>query len=570
MKPSHVFRIRLFSGLMFLVGLVLIGKLYAIQIVDGDIFRERGEAQYTGTAGATFNRGSIYFSDKGGNLVGAATLKSGYIISINPKLLKEEEKVYEMLSAITPIDRNNFFVRAAQKTGSYREIAKHVPLEKGAPLAELDIPGVGLRKERWRFYPGNDLASQVLGFVGFKGDVLTGRYGLERYYNDVLSRDERGAYANFFVQIFSNIKDSLVEQKLDAEGDIVLTIEPSVQSFLEERLKEVAKARNTDLVGGIIINPETGEIYAMGAYPDFDPNAYQEVKNPQVYVNPMVEGVYEMGSIIKPLTVAAGLDAGVITRDTTYNDTGTITLNGSKIRNYDGKARGVVPMQEVLSQSLNVGVSFIVNRLGNKRFADYMRDFGIGEKTGIDLPNEVNGIISNLNSPRDLEYANASFGQGIAMTPIETVRALSVLGNGGHLITPHVVKRIDYRLGVSKEKTYPPGKQVLKEETSTEISRMLVEVVDKALLGGKAKLPHYSVGAKTGTAQIARENGRGYYEDRYLHSFFAYFPAYQPKFLIFYYAVNPRGVKYASETWTESFQKTTKFLISYYEVPPDR
>ncbi|HYF10639.1 MAG TPA: penicillin-binding protein 2 [Candidatus Paceibacterota bacterium] len=570
MKSSHIFRIRLFSGLMFLVGLVLIGKLYAIQIVYGDIFRERGEAQYTGTSGATFNRGSIYFSDKGGNLVGAATLKSGYIISINPKLITEEEEVYEALSAITPIDRQNFFLRASQKSGSYREIAKHVPLEKGEDLSKLDIPGVGLRKERWRFYPGNTLASQVLGFVGYKGDVLAGRYGLERYYGEVLSRDERGAYANFFVQIFSNIKDSLVAQKLEAEGDIVLTIEPSVQSFLEERLKEVAAARATDLVGGIIIDPETGQIFAMAGYPDFDPNSYQEVKNPQVFVNPMVEGVYEMGSIIKPLTVAAGLDAGVITRNTTYNDVGTITLNGSKISNYDGKARGVVPVQEILNQSLNIGVAHIVSRLGNKRFADYMRNFGLGEKTGIDLPNEVAGIITNLNSPRDLEYANASFGQGIAMTPIETVRALSALGNGGHLITPHVVKRIDYRLGVSKDMTYPPGRQVIKEETSTEISRMLVEVVDEALLNGKAKLPHYSVGAKTGTAQIARENGRGYYEDRYLHSFFAYFPAYQPRFLIFFYAVNPHGVRYASETWTDSFSKTVKFLINYYEVPPDR
>lgn len=570
MKSSHVFRIRIFSGLLFLVGLVLIGKLYAIQIVYGDVFRERGEAQYTGTSGASFNRGTIYFSDKMGNLVGAATLKSGYVITVNPRLITDIDSIYEKLTAITPVDRQIFFTRAAQKEGTYREVAKHVPLEKGEDLSKLEITGVGLRKERWRFYPGENLASQVLGFVGYKGDVLTGRYGLERYYDDVLSRDDEGAYANFFVQIFSNIKDTLVEKKLDAEGDIVLTIEPTVQSFLEARLKEVADLRQTDLVGGVIINPETGEIYAMAGYPDFDPNAYQEVKNPQNFVNPIVEGVYEMGSIIKPLTVAAGLDTGVINRNTTYNDTGTITLNGSKISNYDGKARGVVPIQQILSQSLNVGVSFIVSKLGNKRFADYMRNFGIGEKTGVDLPNEVGGIITNLNSPRDLEYANASFGQGIAMTPIETVRALSALGNGGHLITPHVVKRIDYRLGVSKEISYPPGRQVIKEETSNEITRMLVTVVDDALLNGQAKLPRYSVGAKTGTAQIAKENGRGYYEDRYLHSFFAYFPAYQPKFLIFFYAVNPHGVKYASETWTEMFQKTTKFLINYYEVPPDR
>ena len=178
--------------------------------------------------------------------------------------------------------------------------------------------------------------------------------------------------------------------------------------------------------------------------------------------------------------------------------------------------------------------------------------------------------MENLNSPRDIEYATASFGQGISMTPIETVRALSVLANGGKLIVPHIVKRINYTSGLFNNISYiNEAKQVLKKETSEEISRMLTVVVDKALANGKVKLPNYSVAAKTGTAQIAKPGG-GYYDDRWLHSFFGYFPSYQPRFLIFLYTVEPQGIDFASQTLTNPFVETVKFLINYYNIVPDR
>jgi cell division protein FtsI/penicillin-binding protein 2 len=310
----------------------------------------------------------------------------------------------------------------------------------------------------------------------------------------------------------------------------------------------------------------------MGNYPTFDPNYLQNETDPAVFSNPIVENVYEMGSIIKPLTMASGIDSGAVTPETTYVDSGSLTLNGSKISNFDGKGRGQVDMQVVLNDSLNTGAAFVESKMGNALFADYFRRFGLGEETGIDMPNETPGLIENLKSPRDLEYATASFGQGIAMSPIITIRALAVLANGGYLITPHLVKKIDYKIGVSKNISEEKGTQVLKPATSETISRMLVTVVDKALLGGSVKMPNYSVAAKTGTAQIAKTGGGGYYSDKYLHSFFGYFPAYNPQFIVFLYTVEPKGVggDFASHTLTAPFINITKFLISYYKIPPDR
>ena len=197
-----------------------------------------------------------------------------------------------------------------------------------------------------------------------------------------------------------------------------------------------------------------------------------------------------------------------------------------------------------------------------------MFDYGLGEVSGIDLPNDTLGLTANLNSPREIEHATASYGQGVAVTPMTITRALSVLANGGRLITPHIVKEVNYIYGLPN-KTEIQEKRVLKEGTAEDISRMLTTVVDDALLGGTVNLERYSIAAKTGTAQVASEDG-GYYDDKYLHTFFGYFPSYDAKFLIFLYVKFPQGERYASHTLTYPFMDMTNFLINYYDIPPDR
>jgi len=555
--------------LFVLFALTLLGKLYFVQIVNGAEYKEEANRQYSKPLGNTFDRGSIFFQDKDGNNISAATLKTGYILAINPQKLENPVSTYDVLSKYVDIDADDFFARASKKDDPYEEVARRVSQETADEIRSLDISGIGLYKEKWRFYPGNDLASHTLGLVAFKEDTLAGRYGIEKEYEDVLSRGAGELYINFFAEVFSGITGSIERKSITREGDVITTIEPTVQSFLEETLDKITEDWSSKQTLGVVINPKTGAIYAAAVNPSFDVNTFSKEKDIQVFSNPLIERVYEMGSTVKPLTMAAGLDSGAVTAETEYNDKGSLTIDGATFSNYDGKARGVVPMQEVLNQSLNTGVSFVVTKMGNRVFGDYLEAFGLGEITDIDLPNEVGGLIDNLDSPRDLEYATASFGQGIATTPIATIRALSALGNGGYLMTPHVVDSVEYDIGFAKNFHEEHGRQVIKESTSEEITRMLVKVVDDAMLGGTVKLKNYSIAAKTGTAQIPSPDG-GYYDDRNLHSFFGYFPAYNPEFLVFLMTIEPKEVRYASQTLTHPFFDITKFLINYYEVAPDR
>lgn len=560
-------RIRFLSLCVFLFALLLIGRLYFLQVIESDKYITKADRQYQSASKNVFDRGSIFFTNKDGSLVSAATLNSGFIVAVNPEVLKNPESVYTTLNAILPIDHDEFITKATSK-GHYKEIAVHVETEVGKKIGDLKIPGLSVYKDRWRFYPGGNTASHIVGILGYKGDEYAGRYGLERQFNSSLERKD-GAYVNFFAQIFSDIK-SVTHKDESVEADIVTTIEPTVQATLQNILATTGEKWGADTTGGIVMNPMTGEIYAMELYPTFDLNKFSEEKNVAIFSNPLVENVYEMGSVIKTLTLAAGIDAGVVNANTTYYDKGYTMISGKKVSNFDGKERGVVTMQDMLSQSLNVGAALVQQKLGNELFSKYMFAYGLGNKTGIELPNEAKNLTNSLNSKVDIDLASASFGQSLALTPISTISAISVIANGGTIVKPHVVKSIKYKVGVSKNTEIPLGQRVLKRETSEEVARMMTYSFDNVLAGGTMKMPRYSIAVKTGTAQIARAGGGGYYEDRILHSFVGFFPAYSPKFIIFFYMVNPKGAQFGSETLTSPFIEMAKFLINYYEVPPDR
>ena len=481
MRTNALLRIRIITGGVLCIALVLIFRLYQVQVTHGQDYRASAEKQYVRTVGDLFSRGSLFFTTRHGERVSAATMKTGFLLSVNSSALVDREKAYEQLSAVVPIDKELFLKRTEDTTSSYAEVASQLTREQGAAVDALALPGVTLFRDRWRYYPGDSLAAHTVGFIAYDGDTLAGRYGLERYYDYALLRENDRLSVNFFAEIFSNIGNSIFNTDDEKAGDIVTSLEPTVSRTLESELKAVYAKWNSALTGGIILSPRTGAVYALGVEPSFNLNDRSGAGIEQ-FVNPLVESVYEMGSIIKPLTMAAGLDAGVITPSSTYDDAGYLELDGYTLRNFDGKGRGTVPMQEVLSQSLNTGAAYIAGQMGGKRFGDYFKKLGLGNETGIDLPSEGHGLISNLDSPRKLEYANASFGQGIAMTPIETARALATLGNGGVLVTPHIAQKIVYPDGSEHDILFPDDGRVYGEKATEETTRMLVEVVDTALL----------------------------------------------------------------------------------------
>jgi cell division protein FtsI (penicillin-binding protein 3)/stage V sporulation protein D (sporulation-specific penicillin-binding protein) len=571
MRDRAIVRIRVITALVLLLSLGLLVRVYFLQIMGHDYYVAQANEQYVHTAQNIYDRGTISFTTKDGAEVSAAAVRSGYVLAVNPNLLSDPKTVYEQISDYIDIDEETFLHRATLPERTYVEIDTEVTRSDADTIKKHDFTGVMLYRNQWRYYPGDDLSAQTIGFTGYadaQAETPEGLYGLERYYNHILRRDDESLSVNFFAEIFANLGKVVDVSKNQQEGDVVTHIEPTVARMLEQKLHQVQDTFGAKRTGGIIMDPRTGAIHAMGVVPGYNNNDRSDVTIEQ-FRNPLVEDVYEFGSIIKALTMAAGIDAGAVSPSTTYYDAGSKTLDGYTIRNYDGRGRGTVSMQEVLKQSLNTGVAFIVETMGIDAFRDYFSGLKLGTETGVDLPNEARGLVRNLESPRKIEYATASYGQGIAMTPIATIRALATLANGGQLVTPHIAKRVEYENGEERVVTFPEGDQVFSAATTETVSRMLTTVVDEALAGGDVALPHYTVAAKTGTAQIP-DPGGGYYDDRYFHSFFGYFPAYEPRFIVLLYTVEPQEVRYASETLTDPFMDITSFLLNYYEIPPDR
>ncbi|VAW32953.1 Cell division protein FtsI [Peptidoglycan synthetase] [hydrothermal vent metagenome] len=567
MRAIFIFRLRILLGILGVIAIVLISRLFVIQIMYGNLYAQKAKRQYSADTSTLYDRGTIYFTRKDGTHIAVATLENGFLVAVHPGELKNIKMAYNAINAITPINEKTFFELAQKKNDPYEEVAHHLSKKAGEKLARQKIHGVQVIRERWRIYPAGTLAAHTIGFVAYNDDnTLSGRYGLERYYNSVLFRSG-STYRNFFAQLFSDAGNFFVDADSSRQGDIVTTIEPELEQHLMDDLARVQKKFSSKETGGIIMIPSTGAIVALGSVPTFNPN-YFENEDASTFGNPLVEHVYEFGSIVKALTMASGLDAGVITPQTTYDDTGCITVDKARICNWDNKARGVIPMIEIIKQSLNVGASWIATQLGNDtQRAYFMKLFG--HATGVDLSSETTALLSNLKSPRQVEYDTAAFGQGIAVTPMQMIRAIGALANGGVMVAPHLVSEKILQSGKIEYPDWSAKERVFSAKSTQETVTMMDALMDDELSHGKARIPTMSVAVKTGTAQLTKPEG-GYYKNRFFHSFVGFFPSYAPRFIILLYTDDPHGAEYSAETLTTSFMDLTHFLINYYNIAPDR
>ncbi|OGZ45046.1 MAG: hypothetical protein A3J54_03315 [Candidatus Ryanbacteria bacterium RIFCSPHIGHO2_02_FULL_45_13b] len=561
-------RFTVLGGLMIGIAGVVLARLFFLQVSHADVYGETAAKQHAAAFSSFPTRGNIFFSDKQGALVPGAVTTRSYILAGNPQKITDAAQAYEELSRVVSFDKEDFFARASE-AGSYTVFLKNVSKEQAEKIMRLEIPGVWIGGEEGRIYPEGLIASHALGFVGYMDSERVGRYGIEEHYEKILAGSlgnstSSGEPTGGF--LFSFTKKLLTEKKEGA--DIVLTIDPHIQSISHQVVAELMEQWDATSAGILVMRPKTGAILAMESLPSFDPNAYNTIEDYDLFLNPFTQKAFEMGSIVKPLTMAAGLDAYAVSESTTYYDAGSVRVRDAEIKNYDGKARGTQSMYDILDQSLNTGAVFVMQQLGMPQFRDYMERFGLGDATGIDMPQEISGNIHNLEVGREVEYATASFGQGIATTPLALATALSAIANGGELVRPYVVDRVMEGSTVVTQTVPFVRRRVLRRETTEIVSRMLSKVVDKTLAGGAAAIPGYYIAAKTGTAQMADADGG--YSDSYLHTFFGYAPAFDPEFLVLLFLEKPVGVRYASQTLSEPFHRLSAFIINYYGILPNR
>lgn len=436
---------------------------------------------------------------------------------------------------------------------------------------ELNIPGVGFVWKTYRYYPENDIGSQLVGYVSYADEKPKGSYGLEGFFDEELSgqsgsvKAERSAGGNL---IIINNREYL---KPKNGSDLILTIDRSMEYEVCTKLNIAVQKHGADSGSVIVMDPKTGEILAMCGYPDFDPNNYSDVKNIQVFNNPAIFSQYEPGSIFKVITMAVGLDQEKITPETTYNDTGIVVVGSYKIENSDKKANGMQTMTQVLEKSLNTGAIFVTQKVGFATYRKYMDNFGFGEITGIELGGEAKGNIKQLDIAKNqsLYYYNASFGQGISVTPIQMVAAFGAIANQGILMKPYIVKEIIQENG-EKITTEPRViRQVMSERAANLLTGMMVNVVENGH-GKQAGVKGYFVAGKTGTAQVPRKDGRGYETGVNIGSFAGFAPASDPKFVMIVRMDHPRDVAWAESSAAPLFGDIAQFILNYKKIPPTR
>lgn len=441
---------------------------------------------------------------------------------------------------------------------------------------ELKLPGFGYNMTSFRLYPEKTSGSQLLGFTSYEDDKEQhGKYGLEGFFDQDLFgkygsvRSERGAGGLVIVN------GRQANDKIDGKS-LVLTIDRSAQFTACKALDEAVAKHGADSGSVIIVDPKTGAILAMCSAPNFDPNDYRLVKDISVYNNPAVFDQYEPGSVFKAITMAAALDQDKVTPETTYDDKGQVMINGwpKPIRNSDFETHGghgITNMVTVLEQSLNTGAIFAMEQIGAKKFSEYVRAFGFGEKTGIELEGESAGNISSVigGKVKEISAATASFGQGITVTPLQMVMSYAAIANGGDLLKPYVVKEIINPDGQRIVTKPAPPRRVISERTASLLTGMLINVVENGHSKG-LQTPGYYLAGKTGTAQVASAVTKGYIPNAYNHTFIGYAPANNPEFVILTKINNPKDARYAESTAVPLAGEITRFLLNHWEVKKDR
>jgi len=545
--------------LMFLLGAVTIYRLVIIQVINHQYWLALAQGQQKIIREGKGERGEIFFQ---GNIP-LAVNQEFHFVYISPAQIKDPQKVSEALAKSLNLEKE-IILKKIEEGGYYKLIKKRLSPEELEKLKKISsLEGIYLGTQKERFYPLNELSANVVGFVGAGGK---GQYGLERYYDGILQGKEgvlekRKGPGGYLIDNFFKWTEK--------GADLVLTLDYNIQFFAEKLLKERQENLKFESAQIVVLDPNTGKILALASWPSFNPNQYSSyADNLGIFKNKVTEALFEPGSIFKPITFAAALDQGKITPQTTYQDEGKVKIGGWVIYNYNNRVWGKQSMINVLEKSINTGAVFVEKKLGHSFFLYYIERFGFFEPTKIDLP-EIYSKNPELRKGKEINFATASFGQGIEMTPIQLLRAYSAIANGGRLVRPYLVEKI-IKNGKTKEIEPELSEPVISQKTATQLTSMLISVVENGFAKG-AKIPGYYVAGKTGTAQIPFSSlgiERAGYSEKTVQSFIGFAPAFNPRFLIMVKLDAPQ-TKDASVSAVPIFRELARYIINLWQIPPD-
>lgn len=552
-----------FIFLTFVVIFLLIDvRLYYWQVVRADELSTLGQSQYNTEMKILPRRGEIKSSDG----FAMAANKISYLTFANPKVVKDKEVQASILSPILKLDTATISALLSRDS-FWSPLKSNIDDNLKNEIESLHIAGVGFEEQPTRFYPEASMAAKLLGFVGKDNNgEPKGYFGLEGYYDRQL-RGKTGivmnlhdAWGNPIVSSKLNINTGKVDGR-----NLILHTDRVVQFILEDELKKGIIKYGADSGMAGIIDPKTGGILAMGAFPGYDPRQYQDYSD-DLYKNPFITDTYEPGSTFKPIIMSSAIDAGIVKSDTICTICGApVDIGEYTIRTWNDKYSPNSTMTEVIQHSDNTGMVFVGRKLGLDRMIKYLKLFGIDSLTKIDLQGEAAPELRPRDSWYPIDLATATFGQGITVTPIGLLTAFSALANGGEIMEPHVVDKIETPDGdtiqIQPKELYRP----ITSKTAKIMTEMLVNAVDN----GEAKWAKpkgYRIAGKTGTAQIAIA---GHYDPHQtIASFIGYAPAEDPKFVMLVILNKPSSSIYGSETAAPIFFNIAKKLLTYYNIPP--
>lgn len=546
-----------------LVFLVIIGRLWYWQIVRAQELSELGESQYGTNIKITPIRGEIKTSDG----FPIAANKINYFVFANPKEISSDKKVVvaKLLSPLLQVDEATISAQLALNR-YWVPLRSHLENTVKEQIEKLKLPGVGFEEQSTRFYPEASLAAKLIGFVGKDNEGNDkGYFGLEGYYDRQLAG--KNGYAMQIHDAFGRpilAKMSSRTAKVDGRN-LVLSVDRTIQFFLEEEVKNGITKYGAQGGIGIVMNPKTGGILAMTAFPSFNPQSYQDFSS-DMYLNPIISGAYEPGSTFKPLIMAAAINENLVKPETHCPICDKpVEIGGYEIRTWNDKYQAGINMIDIIRESDNTGMVYISKLLGLKRMLNYFDKYGIGQLTGIDLQGEMAPTIREADSWYPIDVATASFGQGISLTPIELLSAFASLANEGKRMEPHIVAKVETPEG----EVIPIQPKVVAQTVSSRTAVIMREILINAVNNGEAKfaaLKGYRIAGKTGTAQIPIQ---GHYDaTKTIASFIGYGPADDPKFAMLIVYDRPSSSIYGAETAAPTFFAVAKRILTYYGISP--